>query len=48
VLEQPLGEIGGVMRAKRPPRLPVVLAHSEAMAVIRALEMPYRLMTGLM
>lgn len=34
VLEKPLGEIGETIRAKRPPRLPVVLSHQEAMAII--------------
>jgi integron integrase len=48
VLEQPLGDIGGAVRAKRPPRLPVVLEHGEAMAIIAALKMPYRLMVSLM
>jgi integrase len=48
VLEQPLGNIGDAVRAKRPSRLPVVLSHNEAMAVITALEMPYRLMACLM
>jgi len=47
VLEQPLGNIGDTVRAKRPPRLPVVLSHDEAMAVITALRMPYRLMVSL-
>jgi integron integrase len=48
VLEQPLGNIGDTVRAKRPPRLPVVLSHNEAIAVITALKMPYRLMASLM
>lgn len=48
VLEQPLGDIGKTVRAKRPPRLPVVLSHSEAMRIISELAMPYRLMVSLM
>lgn len=48
VLEQPLGSIGNTVRAKRPPRLPVVLSHDEAMAIITELKMPYRLMASLM
>ncbi len=48
VLDQPLGEIGATVRAKHPPRLPVVLNHDEAMAIISALASPYRLMAGLM
>jgi hypothetical protein len=47
VLEQPLGNIGDTVRAKRPPRLPVVLPYNEAMAVIMAPKMPYRLMAAL-
>lgn len=34
VLEQPLGEIGDMVRVKRPPRLPTVLTHDEAMLII--------------
>lgn len=48
VLEQPLGNIGKAVRARRPPRLPVVLSHSEAMTVIAMLPMPYHLMASLM
>lgn len=48
VLEQPLGEIGTAVRAKRPPRLPVVLSHDEAMAIVALLEPPHRLMASLM
>ncbi|MDZ7770195.1 MAG: integron integrase [Woeseiaceae bacterium] len=48
VLEQPIGNIGEAVRAKRPPRLPVVLQHDEAMAIIRELAMPYRMMVSLM
>lgn len=48
VLDRPLGDIGSVVRAKRPPRLPVVLSHDEAMAIIGKLKSPYRLMASLM
>lgn len=48
VLEQPLGNIGEAVRARCPPRLPVVLQHDEAMAIIRELPMPYRMMASLM
>lgn len=48
VLDRPLGDIGEAVRAKRPPRLPVVLSHEEAMAVIERLDPPYRLMASLM
>ena len=48
VLERPLGEIEGIVRAKRPRRLPVTLTHEEAMAVIQALPMPHRLIASLL
>jgi hypothetical protein len=48
VLQLPLGNIGDTVRAKRPPRLPVVLSHDEAMAVITALKMPNWLMVSLL
>lgn len=48
VLEQPLGDIGETVRVKRPPRLPVVLTHAEAMGIIERLPEPYRLMASLM
>ncbi|HET7922186.1 MAG TPA: integron integrase [Gammaproteobacteria bacterium] len=48
VLEHPLGDIGGVVRAKRPKRLPVILTHDEARAIIRALGMPHRLIVSLL
>ncbi len=48
VLERPLGDIGETIRAKRPPRLPVVLSHQEAMAIIGQLAAPYDLLASLM
>jgi len=49
VLERPLGQLGGVTRAKRPARLPTVFSHhNEAMAVIRRTPEPYRLMLSLL
>lgn len=48
VLDQPLGNIGDVTRAKRPQRIPVVLSHGEARAIIRCLGEPYRTMAALM
>ena len=48
VLEQPLGEIEGIVRAKRPRRLPITLTHEEAMAVIQVLPMPHRLIASLL
>ena len=48
VLERPFGDINGAVRAKRPPRLPVVLAHGEAQKIIAGLEPPYDQMASLM
>ena len=48
VLEQPLGDIGDTVRVKRPPKLPVVLTHAEAMSIIERLAEPYHLMASLM
>lgn len=48
VLDTPLGDIGAAVRAKRPPRLPTVLSHAEAIAIIRRLPQPHRTMAGLM
>ena len=48
VLEQPLGDIGDTIRVKRPPKLPVVLTHTEAMRIIERLAEPYHLMASLM
>lgn len=48
VLEQPLGDIGDAVRAKRPRRLLVVLTNGEARRVIAALGAPYHLLAGLM
>ncbi|MEH6559950.1 MAG: tyrosine-type recombinase/integrase [Marinobacter sp.] len=48
VLDMPLGEIGSVIRSKKPKRLPVVLSHDEAMGIIEKLKGPYRLLASLM
>ncbi|HTN30455.1 MAG TPA: integron integrase [Pseudomonas sp.] len=48
VLLQPLGEIGDVVRVKRPARLPPVLTHAEAMEIIGLLGQPHRLLASLM
>lgn len=48
VLETPLGDIGATIRAKRPPRLPTVLTHTEATEIIHRLPSPYDLMASLM
>jgi hypothetical protein len=38
VPKQPFADSGGAVGAKRPPRLPVVLEHGEAVAIIAALK----------
>lgn len=43
VLDAPLPWLGGVVRAKKPLRVPVVLSREEARAVLDELEGPYRL-----
>jgi integron integrase len=48
VLAQPLGDIEGIVRAKKPRKLPVVLSHNEAMAVIQRLGQPDQLIASLM
>lgn len=48
VLDQPLGDIGETVRAKRPTKLPTVLSHNEAMAIIDHLQDPYKLIASLM
>lgn len=48
VLERPLGDIGNTVRVKRPPRLPAVLSHQEAMSIIERLSDPYQLLASLM
>jgi len=48
VLDQPLGELDSFTRAKRPRRLPVVLAGAEARALLAALDGVQRLMASLL
>lgn len=48
VLQQPLGQIGEVVRAKRASRIPCVLTHEEATALIAQLGQPYQLLASLM
>ena len=47
VIDIPLGEIGSVIRSKKPKRL-VVLTHGEAISIIEKLSGPYRLLASLM
>ncbi len=48
VLEKPIGYINGVVRAKRPTRLPVVLTRQEVRAILGALSGPEWLMAMLL
>lgn len=48
VLQQPLGQVGEVVRAKRSQRIPCVLTHAEATALIALLGQPYQLLASLM
>jgi integron integrase len=48
VLDQPLGDLGSLARARRPRRLPVVLSRSEAQALLEAMDGSYQLMAGLL
>mgnify|MGYP001171376956 CR=1 FL=1 len=48
VLLQPLGELGEVVRVKRPARLPPVLTHAEAVEIIGLLDQPHQLVASLM
>lgn len=48
VVDQPLGDIEGIVRSKKPRKLPVVLTHDEAMAIINRLGQPDQLIAALM
>lgn len=48
VLRQPLGQIGEIVRAKRSARIPCVLTHEEATALIARLGQPHQLLASLM
>jgi len=48
VLQHELAFIGGVVRVKRPPKLPVVLAPEEVRAILAHLTGQYRLMAELL
>jgi integron integrase len=47
VLDRPLGEFAGIVRAKRPPRVPVVLTLAEVSRILRALKGVYWLIACL-
>ncbi len=48
ILEQPLGELKGITRAKRKKYIPTVLSRQEVDLIIAELEQPVRLVTQLM
>lgn len=48
VLDKPLGEVGDVVRSKKPRKLPVVLTHDEAMRIINELRHPDKLIASLL
>jgi site-specific recombinase XerD len=48
VLDTDIGELGPVVRAKRPRRLPKVLTRTEVKAVLSAMNGDYRLMAEIM
>ncbi len=48
VLKKKLGNISGVLRAKRPLRLPVVLTRQEAFTILSFLQHPHKLMAGIL
>ena len=48
VLEQPVGNLGEVVRARRPQSLPTVLSRGEVAALLAALEPPQRLFAQLL
>ncbi len=48
VLNQVLGDVGEIIRAKKPRKLPVVLTHDEAMRVISVLSEPNKLIASLL
>ena len=48
VLLQPLGDVSGVVRAKRPVRLPVVLSIDEVAAVLSHLDGAHWMIAGLL
>lgn len=48
VLESPLDEVSGIVRARRSQKIPIVLTRSEIRLLLKALEPPYWLMACLM
>lgn len=48
VLDQPLGELEGIARPRKPRKLPVVLTHDEAMRIIDKLSPPNDLIASIL
>ncbi len=48
VLGREVGDLGGVIRARKPQRIPVVMTRDEVRAVLAAMDGQYRLMASLM
>ncbi len=48
VMQQPLGDMGGFIRAKRPKKLPVVLTQNEIQRLLEQMNGRQRLMTSLL
>jgi integron integrase len=48
VLDAPIGHMDGLVRARRPHRLPVVLSHEEVQALLHHLRGTYRLFASLL
>ena len=48
VLGMPVGELNGLVRAKRPERLPIVLTRGEVRSVLSAMKGPTRLMAQIL
>ncbi len=48
VLELPIGDLGPIPRARRPPKLPVVLSREEVRRILSHIPEPYRLMASLL
>jgi integron integrase len=48
IVKQPVGDLDGIVRAKRPQRLPVVLTHDEVAALLQRLQGTHGLMAALL
>ena len=48
IVKQPVGDLDGIVRAKRPQRLPVVLTRDEVAALLKRLQGTHGLMAALL